>query len=66
MKCSKNLMKHIKLLKQERNSLYNTVINGDRLTRNEVVNYYKHKIFVTNLLKSEKMKYFNNLLTNKK
>lgn len=64
--CSKSLRKHLKLLKQERNSLYNTVINGDRLTRNEVVEYYKHKIFVTNLLKSEKIKYFNNLLTNKK
>ena len=61
--CSKSLRKHLKLLKQERNKLYNTVLNGDRLSKQDVMEYHQHKIFVTNLLKSEKIKYFNNLLT---
>lgn len=54
--CSKNLRKHIKILKQERNRLYNTVLNGDRPSKQDVMDYYKHKTFVTNLLKQEKLK----------
>ena len=61
--CSKSLRQHLKLLKQERNKLYNTVLNGDKVSKQDVIEYTKHKIFVTNLLKSEKMRYFNNLLT---
>ena len=61
--CSKSLRQHLKLLKQERNKLYNTVLNGDKVSKQDVIEYPKHKIFVTNLLKSEKMRYFNNLLT---
>ena len=61
--CSKSLSKHLKLLKQERNKLYNTVLNGDKVSKQDVMEYHQHKIFVTNLLKSEKMRYFNNLLT---
>lgn len=56
MYCSKNLRKHIKILKQERNRLYNTVLNGDKPTKQDVMDYYKHKTFVTNLLKQEKLK----------
>lgn len=65
--CSKNLRKHLKLLKQQRNSLYNTVLNGDKLSKQDVMDYTNHKEFVTNLLKQEKFKqYEKNLLTNKK
>ena len=64
--CSKNLRKHLKLLKQERNKLYNTVLNGDKVSKQDVMDYTKHKIFVTNLLKSEKIKQYEKLLTNKK
>lgn len=65
--CSKSLRKHIKLLKQERNSLYNTVINGDKISKQDIIDYTKHKIFVTNLLKQEKFQqYEKKFLTNKK
>ena len=60
--CSKSLRKHIKLLKQERNKLYNTVLNGDKLSKQDVMDYTNHKIFVKNLLKSEKMKQFDKML----
>ena len=62
MYCSKNLRKHIKILKQERNKLYNTVLNGDKPSRQDVMDYTKHKIFVTNLLKQEKFNSYNRLL----
>lgn len=61
--CSKSLKKHIKLLKQERNKLYNTVLNGDKLSKQDVIDYTSHKIFVTNLLKQEKFKQYEKLLT---
>lgn len=54
-------MKHLKLLKQERNKLYNTVLNGDKITKEEAMDYIAHKIFVRNLLQKEKK-----LLTNRK
>ena len=60
--CSKNLRKHLKLLKQERNKLYNTVLNGDKVSKQDVMDYTNHKIFVKNLLKSEKMKQFDKML----
>lgn len=60
--CSKNLRKHLKTLKQERNRLYNTVLNGGKITKQEVMEYTNHKIFVKNLLKSEKMKQYNKML----
>lgn len=62
MYCSKNLRKHLKILKQERNKLCNTVLNGDKPSRQDVMDYYKHKTFVTNLLKQEKFNSFNRLL----
>lgn len=62
--CSKSLKQHLKLLKQERNKLYNTVLNGDKVSKQDVIDYTKHKIFVTNLLKQEKFQqYEKNLLT---
>ena len=64
--CSKNLRKHLKLLKQERNRLYNTVLNGDKVSKQNVADYTNHKIFVTNLLKQEKFKQYEKVLTNKK
>jgi hypothetical protein len=64
--CSKSLRKHLKLLKQERNKLYNTVLNGDKVSKQDVADYTNHKIFVTNLLKQEKFKQYEKLLTNKK
>lgn len=53
--CTNNLKQHLKVLKQERNKLYNTVLNGDKVSKQDVMDY-------TNLLKSEKIKH----LTNKK
>jgi predicted Zn-dependent peptidase len=39
----------------------------DKLSKQDVMDYTNHKIFVTNLLKQEKFKqYEKNLLTNKK
>lgn len=64
--CSKSLRKHLKLLKQERNKLYNTVLNGDKVSKQDVADYTNHKIFVTNLLKQEKFQQYEKLLTNKK
>lgn len=64
--CSKNLRKHLKLLKQQRNRLYNTVLNGDKLSKQDVMDYTNHKIFVTNLIKEEKFQQYEKLLTNKK
>jgi hypothetical protein len=58
---SKSLRKHIKVLKQEKNRLYNTVINGGKISKEEAMDYIAHKIFVRNLLQKEK-----NLLTNRK
>lgn len=58
---SKSLKKHIKVLKQERNKLYNTVLNGGKISKEEATDYIAHKIFVRNLLQKEKI-----LLTNKK
>ena len=65
--CSKNLRKHLKILKQQRNKLYNTVLNGDKLSKQDIIDYHQHKIFVTNLIKEEKFKQYEKiLLTNKK
>lgn len=65
--CSKSLRKHLKILKQERNKLYNTVLNGDKVSKQDVIDYQQHKIFVKNLLKQEKFKQYEKyLLTNKK
>ena len=64
--CSKSLRQHLKLLKQERNKLYNTVLNGDKLSKQDVMDYTNHKIFVTNLIKEEKFKQYERLLTSKK
>lgn len=60
--CSKNLRKHLKKLKQERNKLYNTVINGDKPTKQDVIDFYKHKQYVKDLLKQEKFNSYNRLL----
>jgi hypothetical protein len=61
--CSKSLRKHIKLLKQERNKLYNTVLNGDKISKEDLVEYTNHKTFVKNLLKQEKFKQYEKVLT---
>lgn len=60
--CSKNLRKHLKLLKQQRNRLYNTILNGDRPTKQDIIDYNKHKQYVKDLLKQEKFNSFNKLL----
>jgi hypothetical protein len=57
----KNLRKHLKVLKEERNRLYNTVLNGGKISKEDAINYTAHKIYVKNLIRKEK-----NLLTNKK
>jgi hypothetical protein len=65
--CSKSLKQHLKVLKQEGDKIYNTVLNGDKPTKQDVMDFYRHKTFVTNLLKQEKFKQYEKyLLTNRK
>ena len=61
-KCSKNLAKHIKLLKMERNKLLTLHDNGCRVTPEDFASYIQHKNYVTTLLHAEKMKAFDKML----
>jgi hypothetical protein len=59
---SKNLKQHIKLLKQEYNQLRCMQLNGDKLKRDDVMNYYEHLIFCKQLLQQEKFKKYSEVL----
>lgn len=63
--CSKNLTKHIKLLKTEKNRLTMLQQNGYKLTKEEVYDYQQHLQYVKKLVQTEKAVYYNKLLLDK-
>ena len=60
--CSANLTKHLKLLKQEQNRLLTLHDNGYKIPVEDLTNYIQHKKYVTELLHTEKMAYYNKML----
>ena len=60
--CSRNLRQHIKILKQQYNRLYNTVLNNDKVSLQDVKEFEEHYRLVKDLLKTEKARYFNKSL----
>lgn len=65
MKASKNLTKHLKLLKEETDRLISLKRNGYVITSTELNDYLTHKRFIKEQLKIEKVKYFNSLIQHK-
>lgn len=63
MKASKNLTKHLKLLKEETDRLISLKRNGFEITSTELNDYLTHKRFIKEQLKVEKFKAFNDTLT---
>ena len=61
-KCSKNLTKHLKLLKMERNRLLTLHDNGYTVSPKDYADYIQHKNYVTTLLHTEKLKAFEKML----
>lgn len=62
MKCSRNLTKHLKLLKQECNEIVTLQQNGYRVEKKQLTDYLQHKNYVTTLLHAEKMKAYDKLI----
>ena len=62
MKCSTNLTKHLKLLKQECNEIVTLHNNGYKVPLQTLKDYNEHKRYVTTLLHAEKMKAYTKLL----
>lgn len=61
--CSRNLQKHLSLLKQECNRLLTLHKNGEYVTPSDYSEYIKHKKYVTELLHAEKIAYYNKMLS---
>lgn len=61
--CSKNLQRHLTILKQERNRLLTLHDNGYKIPVEDFTNYMQHKKYVTELLHDEKMLHFNKMLS---
>lgn len=53
-KCSKNLTSHIRVLKEEYNYLLCLYMNKQKVDKNLIQNYLKHKQFVIDLYKRER------------
>lgn len=53
-KCSKNLTSHIRVLKEEYNTLLNIYLNKQKVDKEHIQNYLKHKQFVVDLYKRER------------
>jgi len=60
--CSKNLTKHLSLLKQECNRLVSLHKNGYTIPTELYSDYIKHKQYVTELLHTEKMESYTKQL----
>ena len=58
-KCSRNLRKHLQLLKQECNEIVTLHNNGYKVGTEQLANYLTHKKYVTELLHKEKMESYN-------
>jgi ArsR family metal-binding transcriptional regulator len=61
-KCSRNLRKHLTLLKQECNQIVTLHNNGYKVTLQTLKDYNEHKRYVTELLKREKMESYDKIL----
>lgn len=66
MKASKNLTKHIQLLKEEQNLIIVKKRNGDYINLEELKSLNEHRKYTQRLLQKEKKEYFNSLLRRKK
>lgn len=64
-KCSRNLSRHIQLLKAEHNRLLAMQLNGEKLDKTETESYLLHRRYVETLLQNEKFKSANQHLINK-
>lgn len=53
-KCSRNLTKHLQLLKAEQNRIITLHNNGYKIEPEELTSFIQHKKYVTNLLQTEK------------
>ena len=60
-KCSRNLRKHLQLLKQECNEIVTLHNNEYKVETEQLANYLTHKRYVTELLHSEKMKSYDTM-----
>lgn len=61
-KCSRNLSRHLTLLKQECNHIITLHNNGYKIPLQTLKDYNEHKRYVTELLHTEKMKSYNTIL----
>lgn len=61
-KCSKNLTRHLKLLKQECNQIITLHNNGYKVSLQTLKDYNEHKRYVTELLQREKFESYTKLL----
>ena len=59
--CSRNLTKHLTILKQEYNHIITLHNNGYRIPLQTLKDYNEHKQYVTALLKREKMESYNTI-----
>ena len=62
MKCSRNLQKHIQLLKAEKNRISCCILNRQKLDKTELESFLTHRNYVRTLLKTEKMKAYDTML----
>ena len=60
-KCSRNLTKHIQLLRAERNRITVLQKNGYTVPTEDVTDYLHHLRYVKALIRNEKMKHFNKI-----
>ena len=61
-KCSKNLTKHIQLLKDEKNHIMVLQANGYVVEEETISQYLHHLQYVKALIRNEKHKMFTNIL----
>lgn len=61
-KCSKNLTRHLKLLKQECNQIITLHNNGYKVSLQTLKDYNEHKRYVTELLQREKFESYTKQL----
>lgn len=58
-----NLKQHVNVLRQERNRLLTLQDNGYKISVKEFNDYLEHKKYVTELLHTEKISYYNKMLS---
>lgn len=60
-KCSRNLTKHIQLLKAEKNHITVLQKNGYTVPTETITEYLHHLRYVKALIRNEKMKHYNKI-----